>query len=200
MPTTRPGDARRRSILERAVNLATIEGLEGITMGKLAAELGISKSGVQGLFGSKQDLQLEIVAVAHEVFAQRVIRAAEHTDDGLPRIRAMLDAWIDYLDTFEGGCFFCAVAPEFDDREGPVRDAIINVALEGADVLLKQIRLACRLGELAPETDAEQLVFEFHGAVIQANYARRLLGQPDAYERARRAIHDRLERARPAQA
>jgi hypothetical protein len=106
---------------------------------------------------------------------------------------------IDYLDTFEGGCFFCAVAPEFDGRVGPVRDAITEVAISSTQTLLKQINLARRLGELAEDTDAEQLIFEFHGAVLQANFARRLLDQPDAYERARRAVHDRLDRAASGQ-
>ncbi|MEV4113253.1 TetR/AcrR family transcriptional regulator [Nonomuraea sp. NPDC049695] len=198
MPTTRPGDERRRAILERALNVATLDGLEGITLGKLATTLGISKSGVQGLFGTKQELQLEIVAAATQVFEERVLRVAERADDGLPRLRALADAWIGYLDTFDGGCFFCAVAPEFDGREGPVRDAIAEVALTSDKILHKQIRLAQRLGELAGDLDAEQLIFEIHAAVLQANYARRLLGRADAYDRARRAIHDRLDRARPA--
>ncbi|MEW9555524.1 TetR/AcrR family transcriptional regulator [Nonomuraea sp. NPDC050783] len=198
MPTTRPGDERRRAILQRALNVATLDGLEGITLGKLATELGMSKSGVQGLFGTKQDLQLEIVAAATHVFQERVLGVAERADDGLPRLRALADAWIDYLDTFEGGCFFCAVAPEFDDRDGPVRDAIAEVAHTSDRILRKQIRLAQRLGELADDVDADQLIFEIHAAVLQANYARRLLNRPDAYDRARRAIHDRLDRARPA--
>ncbi|MEV4109817.1 hypothetical protein [Nonomuraea sp. NPDC049695] len=129
--------------------------------------------------------------------AARTTGSPMRAEDGLPRVRALADAWIDYLGTFDGGCFFCTVAPEFDGRDGPVRDAIIEVALSGSDVLVKQIRLACRLGELRPDIDVEQLLFEFHGAVLQANYARRLLNQADAYDRARRAIHDRLDGARP---
>src|SRR6266540_4488469 len=194
MSTTRPGDERRRAVLERAMHLASVEGLEGISLGELATALGMSKSGVQGLFGTKQDLQLEIVAAAMEVFAQRVLREAERADDGLPRLRALLDAWIDYLDTFEGGCFFFAAATEFDGRAGPIRDAVADVAATGYETLRKQIRLARRLGELDPDTDVEQLIFEFHGAVLQANYARRLLDQPDAYDRARRAIRERIDR------
>jgi len=181
------------------MHLASVEGLEAISLGELATALGMSKSGVQGLFGTKQDLQLEIVAAATEVFAQRVLRKAERADDGLPRLRALLDAWIDYLDTFDGGCFFLAAASEFDGRTGPVRDAIADVAATGYETLRKQIRLACRLGELAPDTDAEQLIFELHAAVLQANYAHRLLHQPDARDRARHAIHERIDRAKPAQ-
>ncbi|MEV6409576.1 MULTISPECIES: TetR/AcrR family transcriptional regulator [Streptomyces] len=194
MSTYRPGDERRRAVLERAMHLASVEGLEGISLGGLASALGMSKSGVQGLFGTKQELQLEVVAAATQDFAQRVLRKTEHADDGLPRLRALLEAWIDYLETFEGGCFFFATANEFDGRVGPVRDAITNAAASGYETLRKQIRLACRLGELASDTDVEQLIFEFHGAALQANYARRLLGQPDAYDRARRAIHERLDR------
>jgi AcrR family transcriptional regulator len=185
---TRPGDDRRAAVLDRAVHLASVEGLEGLTLGRLAAELDTSKSGLQTLFGTKQDLQLAIVAAARQVFEQAVLRPAEAVDDGLPRLRALLDGWIDYLDTFEGGCFFTAAASEFDGRPGPVRDAIADLANDGHDVLRRQAKLACRLGELPADTDVEQLVFELHAVTLQANLEHQLLGRPDAYERARRAI------------
>ncbi|MGW7383902.1 TetR/AcrR family transcriptional regulator [Streptomyces sp. NPDC054794] len=198
MATTRPGDERRRAILERAMQLATVEGLEGISLGGLATALGMTKSGVQSLFGTKQDLQLAIVATAREGFETKVLRPAQRADDGLPRLRALLGGWIDYLDAVEGGCFFFTVATEFDGREGPVRDAIADLALQGFDALRRQIGLACRLGELDPGTDVEQLLFDLHAVVLQANYARSLLEYPDAYDRARHAIRERLDRARSA--
>lgn len=193
--TTRPGDQRRRAVLERATQLASVEGLERISLGELAGALGMSKSGVQGLFGTKLELQLAVVAAATDVFTRRVLQTAESADDGLARARALLDAWIDYLDDFEGGCFFLAAASEYDSRPGPIRDAIAQVASTGYDILRKQLRLAVRLGEIDANTDLEQLIFEVHGAVLQANYARRLLGQADAYDRARHAIDARLDLA-----
>ncbi|WP_326595437.1 TetR/AcrR family transcriptional regulator [Streptomyces sp. NBC_01803] len=195
MPTTRRGDERRRAILRRATHLASVEGLEGVTLGRLATELGISKGGLQALFGTKQELQLAIVGAAVEVFQERVLDPAERAPDGLPRLRALLGAWIDYLEVFEGGCFFTAAAAEFDGREGPVRDAILLLALAAHDLAGTHVRLAVRLGELAPDTDADQLVFELHGAILAANQARQLLGRPDALDRARRAVRDRLDRA-----
>ncbi|MGK5531690.1 TetR/AcrR family transcriptional regulator [Streptomyces sp. URMC 129] len=195
MPMTRRGDQHRREILERATHLASVEGLEGVTMGRLAAALGISKGGVQALFGTKQDLQLAIVAAAVDMFRQRVLTPAEQAAEGLPRLRALFEAWIDYLDFFEGGCFFSAAALEFDGRPGPVRDAILDAARTAYDAAAGQVRLACRLGELPPGTDPEQLVFELHGSVLAANHARQLLHRADAFDRARRAVRDRLDRA-----
>lgn len=190
---TRPGDERRRVILERAMRLASVDGLEGLTLGQLAADLGISKGGLQALFGTKEDLQLAIVAAATELFEHRVLRTAEQVEDGLPRLRALMDAWIDYLDDFPGGCFFTAAASEFDGREGPVREAIVDVATAGHETLRKQIRLACRLGELVPDVDVDQLVFELHAATLEANFARQLLREANAFDRARQAIHERLD-------
>jgi AcrR family transcriptional regulator len=192
---TRAGNDRRGAVLDRAVHLASVEGLEGLTLGRLAADLGTSKSGLQTLFGTKQDLQLAIVAAAQEVFTERVLRPAERFDDGLPRLRALLDGWIDYLDTFEGGCLFTAAASEFDGRPGPVRDVVAQLAAEGEELLLRQARLAVRLGELAVDTDVDQLVFELHATTLQANLERQLLGRADAYDRARRAVARLLDHA-----
>jgi AcrR family transcriptional regulator len=195
MATNRAGDQRRRSILERATHLASAEGLEGVTLGRLAAELEVSKGGLQALFGTKQELQLAIVAAAAETFRTQVIDKAQAVEDGLPRLRALFDAWIDYLDYFDGGCFFTAAASEFDSRQGPVRDAIIASAAAPLGAVEAQLRLAVRLGELHPGTDIDQLLFELHGFILEANLTRQLLRRDDAFDRARRAVRDRLLRA-----
>lgn len=171
------------------MHVASVEGLEGLTLGRLAEVLHTSKSGIQTLFGTKQELQLSIVAAASQVFERDVLRPAEHQPAGLPRLRALMSLWIDYLETFEGGCLFVAAASELDGRSGPVRDAVAG-AVTRADVLLhREIELALRLGELPADTDVEQLVFELHAMVLQGNHDRQLLARTDALTRARKAVN-----------
>lgn len=195
MQTTRPGDQRRRVVLERAVQIGSVEGLEGTTLGRLATDLGMSKSSLQALFPTKQALQLATIAAASDVFTDRVLNAADTAEPGLPSLYALLDAWIDWQDLFDGGCFFVAAAHEFDGRPGPVRDALRDGLQRGFQMAVKQLRLAVRLGELSPDTDIDQLVFELHGAILESNLTRQLLGDSKAPDRARRAIRDRLARA-----
>ncbi|MFI9503761.1 TetR/AcrR family transcriptional regulator [Nocardia sp. NPDC052566] len=190
---TRTGDTRRAAIVDRAVHVASMEGLEGLTLGRLAEALNTSKSGIQSLFGTKQELQLSIVAAASQVFERDVLLPAEQQPAGLPRLRALMSLWIDYLETFEGGCLFVAAASELDGRSGPVRDAV-TVAVGRADALLhRDVELARRLHELPPDTDVEQLVFELHAMVLQANHDRQLLGRTDALTRARNAVNRLLD-------
>ncbi len=177
------------------MQIGSVDGLEGTTLGRLATDLGMSKSSLQALFPTKLDLQLATVAAAHDVFSDRVLGAAGRAEPGLPSVYAVLDAWIDCQDLFDGGCFFAAASHEFDGRPGPVRDALRNGLRRGLQVVAEQLRLAVRLGELAPDTDIDQLVFELHGAVLESNLARQLLGDPKSDDRARRAIRDRLDRA-----
>ena len=118
------GERTRVAILDRAVDLATVEGLEGLTIGRLAADLSMSKSGLFAHFGSKLDLQLATVAAAADRFVAMVIAPSLDAADGAPRLRAMAENYFDYIATFEGGCFWGATASEYDDRPGPVRDAI----------------------------------------------------------------------------
>jgi AcrR family transcriptional regulator len=188
---SRTGDARRTAVVDRAMHVASVEGLEGLTLGRLAEALGSSKSGIQTLFGTKQELQLSIVAAASQVFERDVLLPAEHHPAGLPRLRVLMSSWIDYLETFEGGCLFVAAASELDGRSGPVRDAVAGAVARGDALLRRDVDLARRLGELPPDTDVEQLVFELHAMVLQANHDRQLLGREDALTRARKAV-DRL--------
>src|SRR5215208_1321943 len=121
------GDRTRRAILTAAVNLASVEGLEGLSIGRLATELEMSKSGLFAHFGSKEELQVSTVRAAAAIFAHRVVRPAEERfEPGIARLHGMLDLWLDYMErgTFDGGCFFAAATMEMDGRPGPVRDAI----------------------------------------------------------------------------
>ncbi|MFB9907688.1 TetR/AcrR family transcriptional regulator [Allokutzneria oryzae] len=188
-------DARhtRSVILDRGVEVASVEGLEGLTIGRLATDLGMSKSGLLGHFGSKEVLQLAVIDTAAGVFAHEVPDRAAGTEPGLPRLRALCAAWVSYMErgVFPGGCFFTAVVAEFDDREGPVRDAIAGLTAVWKRDLTLQIRLAVSAGELPEDTDAEQLVFELYGVMLSLNQALRLDRDRAAPERARRVI-DRL--------
>jgi AcrR family transcriptional regulator len=190
---TRTGDARRGAIVDRAVHMASAEGIESLTLGRLADALRTTKSGIQTLFGTKQELQLSIVAAASEVFRQEVSLPAERQPAGLARLRTLMSLWIDYLETFEGGCFFVAAASELDGRSGPVRDAVADAVSRGEALIHRDVELAVRLRELPPDTDVEQLVFELHAMLLQANHDRQLLGRKDALTRARNAVNRRLD-------
>jgi AcrR family transcriptional regulator len=184
----------RARAVERGAQLASVEGLEGVSIGRLASELAMSKSGLVGLFGSKTELQLAMVEDATRLFRENVV-ARVTGEPGMPRLEALLRAWVDYLDLFEGGCFFFAAANEFSSRPGPVRDAVAAATRSGIALITQEIRLAQRSGEIDRGVDAEQLAFELHGHVLEANLMRRLLDDKRAYGRARRAIKDRLRQA-----
>jgi AcrR family transcriptional regulator len=175
--------SRRDAILERAVEVASEEGLEGLTIGRLSSELGLSKSGLFGHFGSKEELQLAAVDAASAIFVREVIEPALAEPDGAPRLRAYCESWVGYLErkVFSGGCFFAAASTEFDGRPGPVRDKLRDGQAAWLAELAKQ-------AALAGADDPEQLVFEVSSLVQGANAAYQLFEDEDAFDRARRAI------------
>ncbi|MGI5286055.1 TetR/AcrR family transcriptional regulator [Nonomuraea polychroma] len=184
----------RSAILDRSVAVASVEGLEGLTIGRLAAELGMSKSGVLGHFGSKEALQLAVLDRAADVFRAEVWEPARPADPGVPRLRALCEAWISYLErgVFPGGCFFVAAAHEFDGREGRVRDAVEAQFDAWRGRLCKEARRAAAAGDLPAGTDAGQLAFELLGLIMAMNHTLQLHRDPDAAARARRAVNARL--------
>jgi AcrR family transcriptional regulator len=188
------GDRTRQSILDRAVDLASLEGLEGLTIGRLADELGMSKSGLFAHFGSKEELQLATLEAAGERFLDEVLRPALKQPRGYPRLVAICDAWIDYIgrDVFPGGCFFAAASFEFDGRPGLVRDAIAANMHDWIGALEKAITIAKEEGHLRDDVDPAQLAFELNSLFFGANFDCQLRGERKALERARRAIQDRL--------
>jgi AcrR family transcriptional regulator len=172
------------------VRLASVEGLEGLTIGRLAADLDMSKSGVLGHFGAKEELQLAVVDAAADIFAREVAAPAHDARPGLPRLRAMCAAWVAYLErrVFPGGCFFTAAAAEFDDRPGRVRNAVAGLTSVWNRDLFRQIRTATEAGDLPEDTDADQLVFEIEGVIMSLNHALQLHRDRTAPARARRAL------------
>jgi AcrR family transcriptional regulator len=188
------GDRTRQSILDRAVDLASLEGLEGLTIGRLADELGLSKSGLFAHFGSKEELQLATLEAAGERFLGEVLRPALKQPRGYPRLVAICDAWIDYIgrDVFPGGCFFAAASFEFDGRPGLVRDAIAANMHDWIGALEKAITIAKEEGHLREDVDPAQLAFELNSLFFGANFDCQLRGERKALDRARRAIQDRL--------
>lgn len=188
------GKQTRATILRTAVNIATIEGLEGLTIGRLAKELQMSKSGLFGHIGSKEELQLETVVTARHIFIDEVIVPARQADPGLARLNALVEAWLSYMDreVFPGGCFFMAAANEFDNRPGPVRDAIAKNMEGWLSYLTHAVRKAQQLGEISADVDPEQLGFEIHALYLGANWGMQLFDDAQAIERARRAIEKQI--------
>jgi AcrR family transcriptional regulator len=188
------GDKTRQEILQTAVHIASAEGLEGITIGRLADELRMSKSGLFAHFGSKEELQLAVIAKARDIFVREVVDPAYKHDRGIARLLAMLDEWLAYIgrSVFRGGCFFMASAIEFDSRPGQVRDLISELSRSWLDAIEHEARHAQAVGQLDPRIDAAQLAFELHALGHQANWYYNLFQDKRALERARDGILDRL--------
>ena len=188
------GERTRKAILETAVHIASAEGLEGLTIGRLAAELSMSKSGLFAHFGSKEDLQVATVEAARSIFIHEVIKPAFESTQGLLRLWKLCDIWLSYVQSgvFRGGCFFAAAAAEFDSRPGPVRDRIAEIMKEWLATLRNAIVEAQEAGQLNQDVDATQLAFEVNSLELGANWAYQLYGDPRAFKRAREAILERL--------
>lgn len=179
------------------MELASANGLEGLTIGRLASELNMSKSGLFAHFESKEQLQLSTLRAARRVFSDRAVLPAQSVPEGLERLSALVDAWLEYLahDTPRGGCLFIESAAEFDGRPGPVRDLIAETMGMWLDVLAEQARIARDRGELRADTDPERLVWELHAFGLALNWDRQLNGAEAALERAQAAARDRIRAA-----
>jgi len=193
------GDRTRATILERAVDLASLEGLEGLTIGRLADDLGMSKSGLFAHFGSKEELQLATVEAAGERFIEQAFRPALAAPRGLPRLTAIARAWLDYVQrgVFPGGCFFAAASFEFDGRNGPVRDAVVMRMNQWLGAIEKAVEMAKDEGHIDTDVDAAQVAFEMNAIFFGANFSYNLRQDNKALERAERAIAARLESLTP---
>jgi|SRR5579871_933751 len=192
--SVRKGDKTRDAILNDAVALASRVGLEGLSIGELAARSGMSKSGLFAHFGSKEELQRATLARAEALFQERVLRPAMGFPGGLPRLRVIFDRWLGWLcgsDELPGGCLLISAASEYDDRPGPIRDALAAGQRELRGAIAKAVRQAIDMGELAPDIDPWQFTFDLLGIILAAYHERRLLDDRRADERARRAF-DRL--------
>jgi len=192
------GARTKQGILDRAVDIASVEGLEGLTIGRLADELEMSKSGLFAHFGSKEELQLATVEGARQRFVDSMFRPALKAPRGYPRLLAICRAWLAYIKrgVFPGGCFFAAASFEFDGRPGPIRDAIVEVMDIWLDALEKAIRMAKEEGHLDRDVDVKQLAFELNAIFFGANFSYQMRDDKRALGRAWKAIEHRLVSAR----
>lgn len=189
------GALTRQAILQEAMDLASVNGLEGLTIGSLAEATNLSKSGLFAHFGSKEELQLATVQAARAVFIEQVLGPALTAPRGVKRLCAVLAAWLDYSERemFRGGCFFAAVSVEFDSRQGPVRDMVTVCMDDWRTSLARLVREARECGELSRGADPEQLAFEFGALALGANGAFQLHRDHRSFAMARRAIKERLK-------
>ena len=193
------GQRTRNSILETAAALATEEGLEPLSIGRLAEETGMSKSGLFAHFGSKEELQLATVEYAATLFVAEVIEPARSAPRGLARIWALCDHMIGYSErqVFPGGCFFAATSFEFNNRPGPVRDRIEEMIRSWLSYLEHAVEQAQEAGELDPKAGAREVAFQLDAFAQASNAQYQLFRDPQVFDDARRAIQERLESLRP---
>ncbi|MGW6062740.1 TetR/AcrR family transcriptional regulator [Streptomyces sp. NPDC055189] len=191
------GNQTRRLVLRRTVDIASVEGLDALSVGRLATELKLSKSGVFALFGSKEELQLATIRAAGRIFLDNVVEPARQSPPGLDRLWQLCARWLDYSEqrVFPGGCFFYGVIAEFDAREGAVHDALVHADRDWNGQVEGCVAEARDTGELRPDTDVPQLAFELIAFMEAANAHSVLHDEPDSYRRAGAAITARLRGA-----
>jgi AcrR family transcriptional regulator len=194
------GERTRHAILTTAAELATQEGLEPLSIGRLALATGMSKSGLFAHFGSKEDLQLATVDHAAQLFVDEVIAPARAAPRGLARVWALCDRMIDYAErqVFPGGCFFAATSFEFNHKPGPVRDRIEEMIRSWLSYLEHAVEQAQEAGELTGEPGAREIAFQLDAFAQAANAQYQLFRDEAVFDEARRAIRERLESLRPA--
>jgi AcrR family transcriptional regulator len=186
--------------VNRAVEVGSMDGLDGVTIGRLAGDLEMSKAGVIGQFGSKEALQLAALDRASEEFVATVVASTAEMPHGLERLLAICDNWVDHVSrpTWPGGCFFTAISVEFDSGRGPVHDEVVARARQWRSVLKREVRAAVEAGDLSPDTDVDQVVFEIQAIPMGLNQSIQLFGDRRAAARARRAIRRILGLAAPS--
>jgi AcrR family transcriptional regulator len=192
------GERSHGAILDEAARLATVEGIEGLSLARLADAVGMSKSGLFAHFKSKEDLQLATVEAASSLFAEQVTEPASQAQSGFERLRRLTDGYLAYLEveTFPGGCFFASTLAEMDMQPGPVRDHLVAFLGDWLGRIETAVRDAQAEGAIDPGEDAAQLTFEIEAVLFLANAQYIVMRTPEPIERARRAIHRRL---RPAE-
>jgi AcrR family transcriptional regulator len=188
------GERTRAAILRAAASLATVDGLEGLSIGNLAAAIGMSKSGLYAHFGSKQELQLATVQEAGRIFADEVVQPALAAPAGLAQLAAVCEAFFEHLRrrTFPGGCFFASAALEMGTRPGPVKEAVAGFQAGFVDLLRGFAATAIEQGELPVGEDPERLAFELNGIILAADTNFVLHDDPAVLDLARQIVHQRL--------
>lgn len=188
------GNQTRQLVLKRTVEIASVEGLEGLSLGRLATELKLSKSGVFALFGSKEELQLATVRAAIKVYLEHVVQPTREIPPGIGRLWGVCTAWLTYSEqrVFPGGCFFYSVSAEYDAREGKVHDTIASARANWFSFLGQTVEEAQRAGEAQEGIDIPQLVFEVVALLETANAESVLHNDFTCYEKAAKGILSRL--------
>jgi AcrR family transcriptional regulator len=191
------GQRSHRAILDEAARLATVEGIEGLSLARLADAVGMSKSGLFAHFKSKEELQLATIEAANALFAERVTKPASQAPSGFERLRQLVDGYLAYLEveTFPGGCFFSSVLAEMDTHPGPVRDRMVAFLSDWLGQIETAVRDAQAEDAIDPAEDAAQLTFEIEAALFLANAQYIVMRTPEPIERARRTIERRLHGA-----
>jgi len=186
----RKGEETQERILERALQLAARVGLEGLTIGGLASDLGMSKSGLFAHFRSKEELQVQVLRTASQRFEEVVVQPTLRTSRGLPRLRALFAHWLAWAEDprSPGGCIFLAAAAELDDRPGAPREYLVHTQEALRSLIIRVARQSAELGQLPAGLEPEQVAFELFGIVLGYQHARRLMGDPLAKERAIKAF------------
>jgi AcrR family transcriptional regulator len=191
------GRQTRAAILDAALGLASHMGLEGLSIGALAEVTGMSKSGVFAHFGSREELQISVVREYHARFEQEVFFPAVRQPRGLPRLSALFERWVRRVSVeIDSGCIYISGAVEFDDRPGPVRDALVDMVRSWQAALERAIRIAVEEGHLQPDTDVPQVLFEIHGLILALHHDARFLRNPGVLDRARAGFEGVLDRWR----
>ncbi len=187
------GRQTRAAILDAALTLASQMGLEGLSIGALAEVTQMSKSGVFAHFGSREELQISVVREYHAQFAEEIFAPAMAARRGLPRLRALFDRWFKRVSVeIDAGCIYISGAVEFDDRPGPVRDALVGMVQTWQSALERAIRIAIEERHLRADTDPQQLLFEVHGLILALHHDARFLRRPGAAARARAGFENVL--------
>jgi AcrR family transcriptional regulator len=192
------GELTRQSILQRATSLATEVGLDGLTIGRLADDLGLSKSGLFAHFQSKELLQLAALEFAAQRFIDTAVKPSLAAPRGEPRVRAFFENWLGWpkKSGLAAGCFFIAVAAEVDDQPGPVRDRLVQLQRDWIDALAQGVRIAVSEGHFKKDIDPDQFAYEMYGIMLVTHHFTRLLRDPKADARARKAFEGLLSKSR----
>lgn len=181
----RKGEQTRASILEVALKLASREGLEGLTIGVLAERMSMSKSGVFAHFGSREDLQIDVLKLYHHQFEQEVFYPSLREPRGLPRLQSLFARWVGRVSLeIASGCIYISGAVEYDDRPGPIREHLVDMVRTWQQALRRAAQQAVDEKHLRADTDTQQLVFEMYGLVLALHHDARFIRSPGCVDRA----------------
>jgi AcrR family transcriptional regulator len=192
------GNDTRLAVLDHAFSLASQIGLDGLTIGRLAEDLELSKSGLFGHFQSKEALQVQVLRHAADKFVDAVLRPALKAPRGEARVRQLFERWLDWPRVVpqRGGCIFVAAATELDDKPGPARDLLVELQRDWLEVLANSVRTAIGVGDFRESADPEQFAQDVYGIMLASHHASRLLQDPKAFDRARTALEAIVRAAR----